>query len=133
MSRYRIAVIPGDGVGMEVVPEGLRAIERAAARIGSFSIETESYPWSCEHYLQHGRMMPADALDRLRDFDAIYLGAIGFPGVPDHISLRTLLLPIRQQLDLWVNLRPIELWEGIRGPLSDRWHAGRPWLANAGG
>jgi tartrate dehydrogenase/decarboxylase / D-malate dehydrogenase len=120
MKSYRIAVIPGDGVGVEVVPEGLRAVRRAAELTGSFEIDSAEYPWSCEYYLEHGRMMPADALDRLRDVDAIYLGAIGFPGVPDHVSLWEMLLPIRQHFDLWVNLRPIELWEGIQGPLRDR-------------
>jgi tartrate dehydrogenase/decarboxylase / D-malate dehydrogenase len=120
MKRYRIAVIPGDGVGQEVVPEGLHAVRRAAQVTGSFEIETVDYPWSCSYYLEHGRMMPPDALDQLRDFDAIYLGAIGFPGVPDHVSLWEMLLPIRQGFDLWVNLRPIELWEGIQGPLRDK-------------
>ena len=87
MTTHRLAIIPGDGVGREVVPEGLRAVRAAAEVTGSFDIETVDYPWSCEYYAQHGRMMDDDALDRLRDSDAIYLGAIGFPGVPDHISL----------------------------------------------
>jgi tartrate dehydrogenase/decarboxylase/D-malate dehydrogenase len=119
VTTYRIAVIPGDGVGVEVVPEGLAAVRRAAEISGSFDIEPVEYDWSCRYYLEHGRMMPADALDRLKDCDAIYLGAIGFPGVPDHVSLWEMLLPIRQGFDLWVNLRPIQLWEGIRGPLRD--------------
>jgi tartrate dehydrogenase/decarboxylase / D-malate dehydrogenase len=120
VNRHRIAVLPGDGVGLEVVPEGLRAVQRAAEITSSFEIETVEFPWSCGYYLKHGRMMPEDALERLQDCDAIYLGAVGFPGVPDHISLWEMLLPIRQGFDLWVNLRPIELWEGIQGPLRDK-------------
>ena len=113
MTMHRLAIIPGDGVGREVVPEGLRAVRAAAEVTGSFGIETVDYPWSCEYYAQRGVMMEADAIDRLRDSDAIYLGAIGFPGVPDHVSLWEMLLPIRQQLDLYINLRPIRLLRGI--------------------
>lgn len=120
MRTHRLSIIPGDGVGREVVPEGLKAVQAAADVTGSFSIETVDYPWSCEYYAQKGVMMEPDALDRLRDSDAIYLGAIGFPGVPDHISLWQMLLPIRQQFDLYVNLRPIRLLPGITGPLRDR-------------
>ena len=106
MTTHRLSIIPGDGVGREVVPEGLKAVRAAAEVTGSFAIETVDYPWSCEYYAQHGRMMDGDAMDRMRDSDAIYLGAIGFPGVPDHVSLWTMLLPIRQQFDLYINLRP---------------------------
>jgi tartrate dehydrogenase/decarboxylase/D-malate dehydrogenase len=120
VNSYRIAVIPGDGVGVEVVPEGLRALRRAGEVTDNFRIEVTEYPWSCRWYLEHGRMMPQDGLDRLRDSDAIYLGAVGFPGVPDHVSLWGLLLPIRQTFDQYVNLRPIQLLEGIPGPLRDR-------------
>ena len=120
MKTYRLAVIPGDGVGKEVVPEGLKALRRAGEVTGAFGIETADYPWSCEWYLEHGEMMPSDGLDRLRDADAIYLGAVGFPGVPDHVSLWGLLLPIRQGFDQYVNLRPVALFEGIEGPLRDR-------------
>jgi tartrate dehydrogenase/decarboxylase/D-malate dehydrogenase len=120
MTTHRLAIIPGDGVGREVVPEGLRAVRAAAEVTGSFDIETVEYPWSCEYYVQNGVMMDADALDRLRDSDAIYLGAIGFPGVPDHVSLWEMLLPIRQRFDLYINLRPIRLLPGIDGPLRDR-------------
>jgi tartrate dehydrogenase/decarboxylase/D-malate dehydrogenase len=120
MTTHRLAIIPGDGVGREVVPEGLRAVRAAADVTGSFDFETVEYPWSCEYYAQNGRMMDADAIDRLHDHDAIYLGAIGFPGVPDHVSLWEMLLPIRQQLDLYINLRPIRLLPGIDGPLRDR-------------
>ena len=120
VDALRLSIIPGDGVGREVVPEGLKAIAAAAAVTGSFAVETVEYPWSCQYYAERGVMMDADALDRLRDSDAIYLGAIGFPGVPDHVSLWEMLLPIRQQFDLYVNLRPIRLLPGIAGPLAGR-------------
>jgi tartrate dehydrogenase/decarboxylase/D-malate dehydrogenase len=117
---HRIAAIPGDGIGIEVLAEGLRVLRRSAEVTGSFSIETIQYPWSCAWYLEHGRMMPEDGLDRLRDSDAIYLGAVGFPSVPDHVSLRGLLLPIRVGFDQYVNHRPIQLLPGIEGPLRGR-------------
>lgn len=120
MNSYRLAVIPGDGVGVEVIPEGLRVLQRAGEVTGSFKFATTEYPWSCQWYLEHGRMMPEDGIDRLTDSDAIYLGAVGFPGVPDHISLWGLLLPIRKGFDQYVNLRPIRLLEGIEGPLRNR-------------
>ncbi|HLO36747.1 MAG TPA: tartrate dehydrogenase, partial [Candidatus Deferrimicrobium sp.] len=120
MGSYRVAVIPGDGVGVEVVPEGLRVLRRAGEVTGSFTIETVDYPWSCRYYLETGAMMPADGLQRLADSDAIYLGAVGFPGVPDHVSLWGLLLPIRKGFDQYVNLRPVEILEGIPGPLRDK-------------
>lgn len=117
---YRVAVIPGDGIGVEVIPEGLRVLGRAGEVTGSFRIEPVEYPWSCRWYLEHGRMMPEDGIDRLRDSDAIYLGAVGFPGVPDHLSLWGLLLPIRKSFDQYVNLRPIQGIDGIQSPLRDR-------------
>lgn len=120
MKTYTLAVIPGDGVGREVVPEGLRAIRRAGEVTGAFSIYTRDFPWSCQHYLETGRMMPEDGLSQLADSDAIYLGAVGFPGVPDHVSLWGLLLPIRQGFDQYVNLRPVEVLEGIPSPLRDK-------------
>ncbi len=120
MHKYRLAVIPGDGIGVDVIEEGLRVLRRAAEVTDSFAIETTIHPWSCEWYLEHGRMMPEDGLDRLSDSDAIYLGAVGFPGVPDHVSLWGLLLPIRFGFDQYVNLRPIQLLDGIEGPLRGR-------------
>ena len=120
MTTYKLAVIPGDGVGTEVIPEGLKVLRRVGEVTGRFDITTADYPWSCQWYLEHGTMMPADGIDRLRDSDAVYLGAVGFPGVPDHVSLWGLLLPIRQGFDLYVNLRPAQLLEGIQGPLRDR-------------
>jgi tartrate dehydrogenase/decarboxylase / D-malate dehydrogenase len=120
VNRYRIAVIPGDGVGAEVIPVGLQVLDAVAELDGGFRLETETFPWSCEHYLRTGEMMPADGLSRLADVDAILLGAVGYPGVPDHISLWGLMLPIRQHFDQYINLRPMRLWEGVRSPLAGR-------------
>lgn len=120
MLRYDIAVVPGDGVGPEVLDEGLRALRRAADVTGRFQLTTVKHPWSCGWYLKHGQMMPPDGLDRLGDSDAVYLGAVGFPGVPDHVSLWGLLLPIRQAFDQYVNLRPMRALDGIRSPLRGR-------------
>jgi tartrate dehydrogenase/decarboxylase/D-malate dehydrogenase len=116
---YRIAVIPGDGIGKETVPEGLRVLDTAARRFG-FSLALDRYGWSCETWKQTGSMMPADGLDRLRASDSIFLGAVGWPGVPDHISLWGLLIPIRRGFDQYVNLRPCRLMPGARTPLADR-------------
>ncbi len=117
--RYRIAVIPGDGIGREVVPEGLRVLDAAAGRFG-FSIAWDSFPWSCETYHATGRMMPPDGLDRIAGHDAIFLGAVGFPGVPDHVSLWGLLIPIRRRFDQYVNVRPVRVLEGMESPLRNR-------------
>ncbi len=115
--HYKIALIPGDGIGHEVVPEGVRVLEQAGRKFG-FSFEWEELPWSCEFYKKTGRMMPEDGLDRIRAKDAIYLGAVGYPGVPDHVSLWGLLIPIRQQFQEYVNLRPVQLMEGLSSPLA---------------
>ena len=117
MTTYRIALIPGDGVGKEVIPIGVRALVRAGEVTGRFMLETTELDWSCERYLRVGQLMPADGLRVLAQHDAIYLGAVGFPGVPDHVSLWGLLLPIRQSFDLYVNLRPVRVLEGIASPL----------------
>jgi tartrate dehydrogenase/decarboxylase / D-malate dehydrogenase len=119
MTRHRIAVIPGDGIGKEVVPEGLRVLEAAGRRFG-FALETTVFDWSCERYAETGRMMPDDGLARLRPFDAIFLGAVGSPGVPDHVSLWGLLIPIRRTFRQYVNLRPVRLLPGVRSPLAGR-------------
>ena len=116
---HRIAVIPGDGIGKEVVPEGLRVLETAGRRFG-FELECTHFDWSCETYLRTGRMMPEDGLDRLRPFDAIFLGAVGHPSVPDHVSLWGLLIPIRRTFRQYVNLRPVRLLPGVRSPLAGR-------------
>ncbi|MGH7212812.1 MAG: tartrate dehydrogenase [Acetobacteraceae bacterium] len=120
--RYRIAAIPGDGIGRETVPEGIRVLDAAAARFG-FTLDYAHYDWSCETYHRTGAMMPADGLDRLRESDAILLGAVGFPGVPDHVSLWGLLIPIRRGFDQYVNLRPCRLMPGARTPLAGRTEA----------
>jgi len=117
--NYRIAVIPGDGIGVEVVPEGMRVLEAAGRKFG-IAFTWDQYPWSCEYRARHGRMMPADALDSIRHHDAIFFGACGFPGVPDHVSLWEMLIPMRRQFDLYVNLRPVRLMPGIESPLRGR-------------
>ncbi|HEX4199646.1 MAG TPA: tartrate dehydrogenase [Caulobacteraceae bacterium] len=117
MKRYRIAVIPGDGIGREVMAEGLDALSAAASQFG-FEVEARPFDWSCETYKATGAMMPSDGLARLADHDAIFLGAVGFPGVPDHVSLWGLLIPIRRSFDQYVNLRPVRLLPGVRSPLA---------------
>jgi tartrate dehydrogenase/decarboxylase/D-malate dehydrogenase len=117
---HRIAVIGGDGVGPEVVAAGLRVLRRAAEMDGGFELITDELPWGSEYYAKHGAMAPADFLEQLRSYDAIYLGAVGSPGVPDHLTLWGLLLPIRQVFDQYVNLRPVKLMAGVEGPLRDR-------------
>jgi tartrate dehydrogenase/decarboxylase/D-malate dehydrogenase len=119
VKTYRIAVIPGDGIGKEVVPEGLRVLE-AVGRKFDIEFKWDEFPWSCEYRAKHGRMMPEDGLAAIRYHDAIFFGAAGFPGVPDHISLWELLIPMRRQFDLYVNLRPVRLMPGIKSPLADR-------------
>jgi len=116
---YRIAVIPGDGIGPEIVPEGVRVIEAAASRFGA-TFTWNTFDWSCRRYAQTGRFMPEDGLETLRQHDAIFLGAVGWPGVPDHVSLWGLLLPIRRQFEQYVNLRPVRLLSGITSPLAGR-------------
>ena len=116
---YKIAAVPGDGIGKETVPEGLRVLEAAATRFG-FKLETTDYDWSCERYVKHGAMMPSDGLDQLRQHDAVFLGAVGWPGVPDHISLWGLLIPIRRGFDQYANVRPCKLMPGARTPLAGR-------------
>ena len=118
-ASYRIAVIPGDGIGKEVVPEGLRVLEAVGARYGIHFVFDE-FPWNCEIYARTGRMMPEDGLEAIHAHDAIFLGAVGFPGVPDHVSLWGLLIPIRRAFQQYVALRPVRLLQGIRSPLRDR-------------
>jgi tartrate dehydrogenase/decarboxylase/D-malate dehydrogenase len=116
VSRYKIAVIEGDGIGHEVVPESLRVLE-AAGRKYDITFDWHHFDWSCQTYLQTGRMMPENGLDQLRGFDAIYLGAVGYPSVPDHVSLWGLLIPIRRAFQQYVNLRPVRLLRGIESPV----------------
>jgi len=119
MTTYRIAVIAGDGIGQEVMPEGMRALEAAGA-VAGLAFEWTEFDWSCEVYANTGRMMPEDGLEQLKAFDAIYLGAVGWPGVPDHISLWGLLIPIRRAMGQYANLRPVRLFEGVPCPLANR-------------
>lgn len=119
MKTHQIAVIPGDGIGKEVMPEGLRVLEAVGRRYG-IEFKFEEFPWGCEYYLKHGRMMPDDGLDSISGHAAIYLGAVGFPGVPDHVSLWGLLIRIRREFDQYVNLRPVRLMPGVRSALVDR-------------
>ncbi len=115
----RVAVIAGDGIGQEVIPAGIDVVKKAAAQCGA-TVEFTSFPWGCDYYRSHGRMMADDAFERLQEFDAIYLGAIGDPSVPDHISVWQLILPIRQRFDQYVNLRPMRLVQGVTTPLANR-------------
>jgi tartrate dehydrogenase/decarboxylase / D-malate dehydrogenase len=117
-TTLKIAVIPGDGIGREVVPAGIAALE-AATRGSGAALSFTELDWGCDHYLRHGRMMPADAFERLDRFDAIYLGAIGAPAVPDRLSA-AVLLDIRQRFDQYVNLRPMRLLSGLSSPLANR-------------
>ena len=119
MKTYQIAVIAGDGIGPDVVAEGIKTLDCVAAADGRFRFAYTHFPWGCEYYLREGRMMPEDGLERLKAFDAILLGAVGYPGVPDHISLRELLLRIRKGFDQYVNVRPVKLLKGAPCPLKD--------------
>jgi tartrate dehydrogenase/decarboxylase/D-malate dehydrogenase len=119
MPTHKIAVIPGDGIGHEVVPEGLRVLEAAGKKFG-LSFELTHFDWSCEAYAKTGRMMPEDGLEQLEKFDNILLGAVGYPGVADHVSLWGLLIPIRRGFDQYVNLRPVRLFKGVQTPLANR-------------
>ena len=120
---FNIAVIAGDGIGKEVVPEGMLVLDAAAKRFG-FRFTWQCLDWGCETYIKTGRMMPADGIEQLRQFDAIFLGAVGHPDVPDHISLWGLLIPIRRSFRQYVNLRPVRLLDGIETPLK-HWKPGQ--------
>src|SRR5215203_4256924 len=115
--KHRVAVVPGDGIGKEVVPEAIRVLERAG-EIWGFGFDWQFFDWGCEYFLKTGRMMTEDGLDRLREHDAIFLGAVGYPGVPDHVSLWGLLIPIRRSFEQYINLRPVKLFEGLRSPMA---------------
>jgi tartrate dehydrogenase/decarboxylase/D-malate dehydrogenase len=119
MSTFKIAVIEGDGIGHEVIPEGLRVLEAAGKKFG-LSYQMTHFDWSCEVYAKTGRMMPEDGLEQLKKFDAVFLGAVGYPGVADHVSLWGLLIPIRRGFDQYVNLRPVRLFKGVSTPLANR-------------
>jgi tartrate dehydrogenase/decarboxylase/D-malate dehydrogenase len=119
MRTHSIAVIPGDGIGAEVMPPALEILDKVASLHG-FDLSYTQLPWGCEFYARRGRMMEEDGLSRLAGHDAILLGAVGYPGVPDHVSLWGLLIPIRRAFRQYINLRPIRLLKGVRGPLADR-------------
>ena len=119
MSTHKIAVIPGDGIGNEVIDQGMRVLDAVASGIG-VSFAWERYDWCCERFHKTGAMMPEDGLSQIRGHDAVYLGAVGFPGVPDHISLWGLLIPIRRRFEQYVNLRPVRLMAGVPCPLAGR-------------
>ncbi|AXF57549.1 tartrate dehydrogenase [Salicibibacter kimchii] len=123
--HFRLAVIPGDGIGKEVIDEGLRVINHLEkSSNGKFSFETDYFPWGCEYYLENGKMMAEDGLEQIKNHDAIYFGAVGFPNVPDHVSLWGLRIAICQGLDQWANIRPVEFLPGVESPLNhpDRDH-----------
>jgi tartrate dehydrogenase/decarboxylase / D-malate dehydrogenase len=114
--KYSIAVIPGDGIGKEVIPASLKVLESVGQKFG-FEFDFIPFDYSCEYYKSTGKMMPADGIERLADSDAIFLGAVGYPGVPDHISLWGLLIPIRRSFQQYVNIRPVRLLQGVESPL----------------
>lgn len=119
MKTHKIAVIPGDGIGKEVIAEGIKLLEAISKADGSFKFDFTYFPWGCEYYKETGKMMADDGMERLAENDAIFLGAVGAPGVPDHISLWDLLLVIRKSFDQYINLRPVKLLKGAPCPLKD--------------
>lgn len=119
MKNYKIAVIAGDGIGPEVIGEGIKVLNKVAEIDSGFSFDFTYFPWGCEFYTKHGKMMEDNGIETLKEFDAIYLGAVGFPGVPDHISLWDLLLRIRKEFQQYVNIRPVQLLKGAKTSLVD--------------
>ena len=119
MPTYKIAAIPGDGIGKEVVPEGIRVLNAIGSK-HNIKFQWDFFDWSCEVYKNTGLMMPEDGIYQISKHDAIYLGAVGFPSVPDHISLWGLLIPLRREYQQYVNLRPVRLFEGVPSPLAGR-------------
>ncbi|MGX6444377.1 tartrate dehydrogenase [Neobacillus sp. K501] len=120
MEQYSIALLPGDGIGVDVVREGKKVLDTVSQLHGGYSLSYQEFDWSCEYYAKHGKMMPDNGLEILKDFDSIFLGAVGYPGVPDHVSLWGLLLPIRRQFEQYINLRPVRLLKGIQSPLAGK-------------
>ena len=119
MPKHSIAVIAGDGIGKEVMPEGQRVLEAAGRRFG-IEFDWTEFPWDCSDFETTGRIMPEDGIARLAPFEAIYLGAVGMPGVPDHVSLWGMLIPIRREFHQYVNLRPARLFDGVTSPLAGK-------------
>lgn len=120
MKTYKIALLPGDGIGKEVIPEGVKALQEVSRVDGSFTFQMDEFPWGSAFYLKYGQMLPSDALDILKGYDAIYLGAVGHPQVPDHISVGQFIFTIRQGFNQYINLRPIKLLAGIECPLRNK-------------
>ena len=119
MNTYKIAVIAGDGIGPEVIGEGIKVLKTVAKLDGGFDFDFTYFPWGCEFYKETGKMMDDDGIEQLKSFDAIFLGAVGAPGVPDHISLWGLLLAIRKSFDQYINLRPVKLLKGAPSPITN--------------
>ncbi len=118
-NSYKLTLVPGDGIGREMIPEGVRVLDLLAVQHG-FGLKYQEFPYSCDYYREHGRMMPEDGIDRMSQCDAIFLGAVGYPGVPDHVSLWGLLIPIRRSFQQYINVRPVRLLPGIVSPLANR-------------
>jgi tartrate dehydrogenase/decarboxylase / D-malate dehydrogenase len=118
LKNYEIAVLPGDGIGKEVVPAALKVLDTVSELHGGLRFEYKKFPWSCEYYLEHGQMMPDNGIDMLKDFQAIFLGAVGNPNlVPDHVSLWGLLIKIRREFEQSINIRPAKYFKGLKSPL----------------
>ena len=128
MKTYRIAAIPADGIGPEVITAGLEVLEAVARRTDQFDFDVTSFDWGSDYYKMHGQMMPADGLDQLKPFDAIFFGAVGAPDVPDHITLWGLRLPICQGFDQYANIRPTRVLPGIKSPLRNVDHDDLDWM-----
>jgi tartrate dehydrogenase/decarboxylase/D-malate dehydrogenase len=128
MRTYRIAAIPADGIGPEVIDAGLEVLDAIATRFGDFSLQIDRYDWGSDYYRKHGVLMPADGLARLRPADAIYFGAVGDPDVPDHVTLWGLRLPICQGFDQYANVRPTRILPGVTSPLRDVGPGDLDWL-----
>ena len=128
MKTYRIAAIPADGIGPEVITAGLEVLEAVARRTDQFDFDVTSFDWGSDYYKTHGQMMPADGLDQLKPFDAIFFGAVGAPDVPDHITLWGLRLPICQGFDQYANIRPTRVLPGIKSPLRNVDHDDLDWM-----
>ena len=128
MREHRIAAIPGDGIGTEVIAAGLQVLEAVARRDGGFRLAVEQFPWGSDHYKQHGTFMPKDGLERLKRFDSILFGAVGAPDVPDHLTLWGLRLAICQPFDQYANVRPTRILPGIRTPLEGVTPADLDWV-----
>jgi tartrate dehydrogenase/decarboxylase / D-malate dehydrogenase len=119
MATQRIAVIAGDGIGPEVISAGRRVLDALQQLDSALDLEYVEFPWGSSYYLEHGHMMPPDGIEQLAPFDAIYFGAVGWPTIPDHVSLWGLLIPFRRSFDQYINLRPVRLFNGVRSPLAN--------------